>query len=62
MVDSRSGLIELVEELVDAHLDTIEMALELKVEGWGSHVEYLQALRRHANSLVSELAADPTTP
>jgi hypothetical protein len=43
------GQEELLDELVQAHLDTIEMSLELHDDpSWMSHVAYLQGLVRHA--------------
>jgi hypothetical protein len=40
-IDSVTALLD---ELVEAHLDTIEMALEFeRDEDWASHVAYLQA-------------------
>jgi hypothetical protein len=54
-----SELVALVEELAEAHLDTIEMALELDTDEWASHVRYLQVLRRHAKSLVGSALTAP---
>ena len=46
---------DLVEELIDAHLDTVELLLagELDLERRG-HVEYLQALARHAMVMIAQ--------
>ena len=45
---------DLVEELIDAHLDTIELLLagELDLERRG-HLEYLQALARRAMVMIA---------
>jgi hypothetical protein len=48
----RTDLVALVEELVEAHLDTIEMGLEFGHE-WGSHVLYLQALVRQSHACLA---------
>ena len=49
-------LLELVQELVDTQLDTLEMALELEPdEEWASHCEYLRRLVREANGVLARL-------
>jgi hypothetical protein len=48
-VTDRTDLVALVEELVEARLDTIEMGLEFDHE-WGCHALYLQALVRQSSS------------
>jgi hypothetical protein len=49
-------LVALVEELVDASLDTIELALDSPAESeWPPHVEYLKALQRQANGVLAAL-------
>jgi hypothetical protein len=50
----KSGM-DLVQELVDGHRDTIELLLagELDLERRG-HVEYLQALVRHAETAAAQ--------
>ncbi|MGZ6697067.1 MAG: hypothetical protein ACXVFN_10065 [Solirubrobacteraceae bacterium] len=49
---------EIVDELCEAHLDTIGLAAgaDLGAE-WQRHVEYLQALRRMTQSLLARGAA-----
>ena len=49
-------LVELVEELLDAHLDTVEMAPELGHE-WADHVRYLQALVRESQKCLAALTS-----
>jgi hypothetical protein len=46
---------DLVRELIDGHLDTIELLLagDLNLERRG-HVEYLQALVRHAETATAQ--------
>ena len=45
--DEHEALVALVEELVEAHFDTIELALaRLPPTEWEGHVEYLRALQR----------------
>jgi hypothetical protein len=46
--------VALVEELVEAHLDTIETRLEFDHE-WGSHVLYLQELVRESHECLAAL-------
>jgi HPt (histidine-containing phosphotransfer) domain-containing protein len=46
-----NGLQELVDELVEAHMDTIEMLVTARLDDdWGSHVRYLQGLVRLAHT------------
>ena len=51
---------ELLQELVDAHVDTVEIALAARPEeDWRSHVEYLQRLIRCAReSFATQSAAN----
>ena len=59
MMQSETGgidLVALVEELVDAHVDTIEMCLE-RDRAWDSHVLYLQALVRESQKRLAVLCA-----
>jgi hypothetical protein len=51
-------LLTLVEELVDATVDTIEMMLESPSDIRSrSHADYLQRLQREANAMLAELSA-----
>lgn len=51
--------IELIYELLDAHIDTIEMGDNLGPgAAWQPHLEYLQALQRKARELLAQLAMD----
>ena len=51
-------LIELAEELLDAHCDTVCLTDELPAgSGWAAHVEYLKDLQRVAQRVLAELAA-----
>jgi hypothetical protein len=46
--------VELVDELIQSHLDTIEMALgDPSDRDWLSHVAYLQDLVRYATSALA---------
>lgn len=50
-------MIDLVDELLEAHLDTVELALEPRSDfEWSSHVEYLRALHRCGQELLARLA------
>lgn len=42
--------VELLQELLDAHLDTVEL-VDADV-AWQRHLEYLCALRRHGEALA----------
>jgi hypothetical protein len=55
-VNTLPEVVLLVEELLNAHLDTIEMALaeEPNVD-WLSHVDYLQALHRESEALLARI-------
>jgi hypothetical protein len=53
----RSRLEELVEELVEAHYDTIEIALGTRsadCDDWAAHLEYLKRLSQAAFTLLAE--------
>lgn len=56
---SSPELTELLEELLDAHLDTIELAPWAPVDPrWQAHLEYLRALQRRSCELLAvEVAA-----
>lgn len=50
-----------VYELLDAHLDTLELAGDLPGEEWHAHLDYLRALQRKAHELLADAGAgDPT--
>jgi len=54
-----SAMVHMLEELLDAHLDTVVMALNDGPDGdWLSHVDYLRALHRHGESVLARLAGD----
>jgi hypothetical protein len=47
-------MVELVEELTEAHFDTIEMLAELPSNpDLASHIAYLQSLQRHARGMLA---------
>jgi len=47
-------LLELVQELLDAHLDTAELATQLAPEpAWELHLGYLRALHRRGTELLA---------
>ena len=55
-----SRLVVLIEELLDAHLDTIELGNGLRDrlgvdEVWRVHVDYLQALQRHGSAAMADV-------
>jgi hypothetical protein len=50
-------LAELTQELLDAHCDTVCLAVDLRAApDWIRHVEYLKALRRVGQRTLAELA------
>jgi hypothetical protein len=51
--------VELIEALIESHLDTIEMAIT-DPDDWRSHVAYLQDLVRAASSILARSSADGT--
>jgi hypothetical protein len=54
--DPQAPLVVLVEELLDAQLDTIELALDLAPDPqWAGHRDYLKRLRREADALLARL-------
>jgi len=51
-----SRVTNLVYELLDAHLDTVELALELGDDpAWSAHLEYLRALNRQGREAVAHI-------
>jgi hypothetical protein len=50
-------LVELTQELLDAHCDTVCLADDLpSVPRWAAHVDYLKDLQRIAQRVLAELA------
>lgn len=53
-VISDAAVVALAYELLDAHDDTAQMAVDLAVEPtWAAHLEYLRALQRTGRSILS---------
>lgn len=50
-------LIALGYELLDAHLDTIDLAADLSDDPWRAHLEYLRALQRTGRELVAQASS-----
>ncbi len=51
-------LVEIVDELCEAHLDTIELATNAAMTPeWHRHVDYLRALQRETRALLARAAA-----
>lgn len=46
-------LITLGYELLDAHLDTIDLAAELPDDAWRAHLDYLRALQRAGRGVLA---------
>jgi hypothetical protein len=46
-------LTALLYELLDAHLDTAELAKDLLDERWRAHLDYLRALQRTGRELMA---------
>jgi hypothetical protein len=47
-------LTTLAYELLDAHLDTVDLASDLMDERWRAHVGYLRALQRIGRELLAD--------
>jgi hypothetical protein len=47
-------LTALAYELLDAHLDTVDLAKDLMDERWRAHVDYLRALQRSGRELLAD--------
>lgn len=51
-----SRVTKLVYELLDAHVDTVELALKLEDDpAWSAHLEYLRALNRQGREAVAHI-------
>jgi hypothetical protein len=51
-----SRVTNLVYELLDAHVDTVELALKLEDDpAWSAHLEYLRALNRQGREAVAHI-------
>jgi hypothetical protein len=51
-------LIELAQELLDAHCDTVCLADELQnLPRWAAHVDYLKGLQRVAQRTLADVAS-----
>ena len=50
----------LVDELLDAHADTVELAVQLAGDDprWGAHLDYLRALQRVGKAALAHGAID----
>jgi hypothetical protein len=48
------------EELIEAHLDTIEIGLADGGEDWADHVRYLQGLVRQAHAVTARRVSRTT--
>ena len=55
-------LIALGYELLDAHLDTIDLAGELPGDAWRSHLDYLRALQRTGRALLAQIWSAQAAP
>ncbi|HEV3129711.1 MAG TPA: hypothetical protein VGY32_12050 [Solirubrobacteraceae bacterium] len=54
-------LATLADELLEAHLDTLELARELSSRpDWDAHFEYLRALQRRGRELLAAAGAELT--
>jgi hypothetical protein len=50
----------LIHELLDAHLDTVQMAAGLEYDpAWRAHVEYVRALHRKGCEVLASLIVVP---
>jgi hypothetical protein len=49
-------LTRLVHELLDAHLDTVELALGFEDDlAWNMHLEYLRTLQRQSQGMLARI-------
>jgi hypothetical protein len=56
---TQAELIRLADELLEAQLDTAELAEPLSAEpGWEVHLEYLRALQRRGRELLAAAGAE----
>jgi hypothetical protein len=54
-------LMALLQELLDAHLDTAELAQEMVLEeDWEAHLDYLRTLQRRGHELLAGLGSQLT--
>jgi hypothetical protein len=54
-----SNVMDLIEELLDAHVDTVVMAVDGRSDpDWLGHVDYLRALHREGESVLARLAGE----
>lgn len=53
-----AALVELLDELLEATLDTVELAAAVDDRRWDAHVAYLQALQRIGQETLAREAAD----
>jgi hypothetical protein len=52
-------VVSLIYELLDAHLDTIELTAEFESDlVWAAHLEYLRALHRAGREALARASAD----
>lgn len=57
-LEQPQALVTLVEEFVEASLDTIELERKLPYDiGWRAHAQYLKGLQREANAVLAKLVA-----
>lgn len=54
---SLAPVVELLEELLDAHMDTVALVGDAGTDvAWLSHLEYLRALHRHGEAMLARLS------
>jgi hypothetical protein len=53
LIDARPHVVELIDELVQAHLDTIEMGAHCPPLEWQDHLQYLKRLVRYAKRFTA---------
>lgn len=56
------ALTRLVYELLDAHRDTIELAVDRPELEWRAHVAYLRGLQRSGRALLARAASSSVPP
>ena len=56
---SQPELMSLADELLEAHLDTLELAGKISVaRDWEAHLDYLRALQRRGRELLAAAGAE----
>jgi len=59
VADPAIELRQLLSELIDAHLDTVELAARFATDAaWSAHIAYIQDLQRLAQEMLARMDRD----